>query len=112
MAVLATPSSAVKRCVACGRDVATTKRMKASQGRYWCVDCGEADLAKKAKSAKKSASSSSRGPGLFERLRDTFSFGGGGGGSGQADKGRLIKMLLLAAVLAAVAGWQFLSHRS
>jgi hypothetical protein len=110
MAVLATPSASVKRCVACGRDVAGTKRMKDSQGRYWCVNCGEADLAKKAKGAKKSASSSSSGPGLFERLRDSFSFGGGGGG--QADKGRLIKMLLLAAVLAALAGWQFLSHRS
>jgi hypothetical protein len=110
MAVLATPSAAVKRCVACGRDVAGTKRMKDSQGRYWCVDCGEADLKKKAKASAKSASS---GPGLFERIgsiRQSFSFGAGG--SGQADKGRLIKMLLLAAVLAALAGWQFLSHRS
>ena len=109
MAVLATPSSAVKRCVACGRDVATTKRMKDSQGRYWCVDCGEADLAEKAKSAKKSASSSSSGPGLFERIGSIKeSFGGAGG---QTSKGRLIGMILLAVALAAVAGWQFLSHR-
>jgi predicted RNA-binding Zn-ribbon protein involved in translation (DUF1610 family) len=107
MAVLATPSAAVKRCVACGRDVAGTKRMKDSQGRYWCVDCGEADLKKKTKVASKSASSS--GPGLFERIGSIRESGGGGG---QTSKGRLIGMLLLAAVLAAVVGWQFLSRHS
>ena len=107
MAVLATSSAAVKRCVACGRDVAGTKRMKDSQGRYWCVDCGEADLKKKAKT---SASASRSGPGLFERIvsiKESFS-----GGGGQTSKGRLIGMLVLAGALAAIAGWQFLSRHS
>src|SRR3954470_6002196 len=40
-------SVAVKSCCACGTDVAGQPRMKDSQGRYWCVPCGEADQRKK-----------------------------------------------------------------
>jgi hypothetical protein len=41
-------STGMKSCCACGADVAGQPRMKDSQGRYWCVACGEADQKKKA----------------------------------------------------------------
>jgi hypothetical protein len=44
-------SVAVKSCCACGADVAGQPRMKDSQGRYWCVPCGEADKRLKALTA-------------------------------------------------------------
>lgn len=34
---------AIKACCACGADVAGQPRMKDSQGKYWCVPCGQAD---------------------------------------------------------------------
>lgn len=102
--------SVAKRCISCGKDVAQSKRMKDSQGRYWCVDCGVADQRKKGKaSGSVSKSSASKGPGLMERLRDVKDgFGSGGGDSGS--KGRLVKMLLAMGGLALIAAWQFLSH--
>ncbi|HSV15579.1 MAG TPA: hypothetical protein VLI90_15060 [Tepidisphaeraceae bacterium] len=105
---MTTGSTATKRCITCGKDVTTIKRMKDSQGRYWCVDCGMADRRKKMKAASKSKSVSNSGGGvsLMERLRDHT----GGGGAGGTDKGRLVKMLVAVAIMAAIAGWQFLSH--
>ena len=44
-------SVAVKSCCACGSDVTGQPRMKDSQGRYWCVPCGEADQRRKAMTA-------------------------------------------------------------
>ena len=101
-------STVAKRCIACGKDVSGTKRMKDSQGKYWCVDCGTADQRKKIKAASRSKSvnnSGGGGVGLIDRLKDLTSGSGGG-----ADKGRLVKMLLIMAIMAAIAGWQFLSH--
>jgi recombinational DNA repair protein (RecF pathway) len=40
-------SGAAKHCVKCGRDVNGRKRMKDSQGRYWCYECGANDEAQK-----------------------------------------------------------------
>ncbi len=40
-------SSRTKVCCKCGRDVTTAKRMKDSEGRYWCVPCGETDQRRK-----------------------------------------------------------------
>jgi len=34
----------VKTCCACGTSVSGQPRMKDSQGRYWCVPCGEAEV--------------------------------------------------------------------
>ncbi len=42
-----TITSSPKLCVACGKNVAGRKRMKDSAGRYWCIECGKADQAKK-----------------------------------------------------------------
>jgi hypothetical protein len=102
-------STVAKRCIACGKDVTSIKRMKDSQGRYWCVDCGMADQRKKIKAASKSQSFSNSGGGggvgLIERFRGMTAGGGGG-----TDKGRLVTMLLIMAIMAAIAGWQFLSH--
>ena len=44
-------SVAVKACCSCGSDVTGQPRMKDSQGRYWCVPCGEADKRRKAMTA-------------------------------------------------------------
>jgi len=40
-------SAGAKICVKCGKDVAGQKRMKDSQGQYWCLDCGRADQQRK-----------------------------------------------------------------
>ncbi len=121
-----------KICIACGKDVSNTKRMKDSEGRYWCVDCGAADLARRKTSkagvaggglcagcaeqypehkltkfgrdklCPKCVQARYKGDGLVERLRGMFS---GGGGGGQTSKGRLIGMLVLFAILVLVAIW-------
>ena len=111
--MVASASSVAKRCISCGKDVAQSKRMKDSQGRYWCVDCGMADQRKKAKgsgSVSKSGVAVAKGPGMFDRLRDVKDGFGSGGGGGSVDKGRLVKMLLAMGGLALIAAWQFLSH--
>ncbi len=36
-----------KRCTNCGTDVTHGKRMKGSNGQYWCIACGSADQIKK-----------------------------------------------------------------
>jgi hypothetical protein len=40
-------SAGIKACCACGTDVAGQARMKDSQGRYWCMPCGQADERRK-----------------------------------------------------------------
>jgi predicted RNA-binding Zn-ribbon protein involved in translation (DUF1610 family) len=42
-----TATSTSKVCVQCGRDVTGAQRMRDSQGKYWCIACGEADQRKK-----------------------------------------------------------------
>jgi hypothetical protein len=39
-----------KFCCACGSEVTHARRMKDHEGRYWCYECGAADLMKKNKS--------------------------------------------------------------
>jgi formylmethanofuran dehydrogenase subunit E len=36
-------SAGVKLCCKCGKDVTHVGRLKASDGRYWCFDCGDKD---------------------------------------------------------------------
>jgi formylmethanofuran dehydrogenase subunit E len=38
-----TSSGALKLCCKCGKDVTHVGRMKDSEGRYWCIDCGAKD---------------------------------------------------------------------
>ncbi len=108
---MATTASA-KICIACGKDVTNAKRMKDSEGRYWCVDCGTADLARrkagkvgvaggglcascreqypehkltkfgKDKLCPKCIQARTKSDGLIERLRGMFSGLRGGGGGG------------------------------
>jgi DNA-directed RNA polymerase subunit RPC12/RpoP len=40
-------ATGAKVCVNCNKDVTHGKRMKDSQGRYWCLDCGTEDSKKK-----------------------------------------------------------------
>ena len=51
MATETSEASAVaqKVCCSCGTVVSGKKRMRDSEGRYWCIPCGKADEAKKAK---------------------------------------------------------------
>ncbi|MFN4242661.1 MAG: hypothetical protein ACK4PI_05440 [Tepidisphaerales bacterium] len=37
----------LKRCVKCQKDVTHDKRMKDSQGKYWCIACGTEDQKRK-----------------------------------------------------------------
>ncbi len=39
-----------KFCYKCGTNVSSSKRMRDSSGRYWCIPCGETDKKKKAAS--------------------------------------------------------------
>lgn len=125
-------TATVKRCVSCGKDVAGTKRMKDSQGQYWCIDCGTADQKKRAGSV--GAVSGSRCDVCGEMFPPTQlqvwgnrkicgpcvrrrSKGGGGsmlttlkgmfGSSGSAEEGRgkLIKLLIAMALLGAIAAY-------
>ena len=51
MATETSDASAVaqKVCCACGKIVSGRKRMRDSEGRYWCIPCGKADEEKKQK---------------------------------------------------------------
>lgn len=37
----------LKRCVKCQKDVTHDRRMKDSQGQYWCIPCGTEDQKRK-----------------------------------------------------------------
>ena len=54
MATMTDTSMSTKACCSCGADVTGQRRMKDSQGRYWCVPCGEADERKKQLAASES----------------------------------------------------------
>ena len=51
MAVDTSEASAVaqKVCCTCGKIVSGRKRMRDSEGKYWCIPCGKADQEKKQK---------------------------------------------------------------
>lgn len=36
-------TTGVKSCCKCGKDITHVGRLKASDGRYWCFDCGDRD---------------------------------------------------------------------
>jgi hypothetical protein len=120
-----TASSTSKVCVQCGRDVTGAQRMRDSQGKYWCIACGEADQRKRkgsegvvcagcsktfppaamtavnllpycTKCVKKRKKASHSGESIFSRLSAS---------SDQVDKKRLVMMLAFMAVLAAIACW-------
>ncbi len=124
---MSTAAASSKRCVNCDRDVTSQKRMKDSSGRYWCVTCGEADRLKKGQGADVACSScgetfapaqltkygaarlcnacykaATKGPGLR----------GGLAAGGKTDKGRLMAMVGVMAVLAAGAVWRLMTLHS
>jgi formylmethanofuran dehydrogenase subunit E len=112
-----------KVCIHCGRDVTGAQRMRDSQGKYWCIACGESDKRKKkgdegvvcagcsktfapaqmtavnllpycSKCAKRRRKSTRSGESLFARLTAS---------SDQIDKKRLVMMLAFMGLLAIVA---------
>lgn len=44
-------TSGMKLCCKCGKDVTHSGRMKSSDGRYWCIECGEKDEEKRGEHA-------------------------------------------------------------
>jgi hypothetical protein len=112
-----------KVCTACGADVTGKPRMKDSQGKYWCIPCGEEDRRKKGKgdsvetgcpSCKKMvpAVTLMKLDGRFvcpPCYKKAQSVKGSSGGSGEAAAGGANKAKLVMAVgfiVAAVAlGW-------
>ena len=44
---MTTETATIKSCCACGVSVSGQARMKDSQGKYWCIACGEADQRRK-----------------------------------------------------------------
>ena len=49
--VASATAKTAKVCCKCGRSVSGQKRMKDSEGRYWCLPCGQADQRAKKKGA-------------------------------------------------------------
>lgn len=126
-----TESGIVKACVSCGKQVNGQKRMKDSQGRYWCIECGTEDQRKKMMSSgggsqcggcaetfpahqlskwgtrllcTNCSRSQSKGPGLTQTLKGLFSGSGGGG-----DKKKLIKLAAVMGLLLLFVIWQHTS---
>jgi hypothetical protein len=121
-----------KLCCKCGRIVTGQKRMRDSEGRYWCMACGQLDLKKKklaeggncsgcgesfpssklsmlgslpyCKGCLKQRRKDQTGSFLVN-IREMFS-----GGSGETDKGKLIKMLSIVAVLAVIAALRWTGY--
>jgi hypothetical protein len=120
-----TETGVVKSCVQCGKNLNGQKRMKDSQGRYWCMECGTEDQKKKmgasaganvcsgcgetfpahqlavwgSKRLCAKCSPSNKGPGLMATITGLFS----GGGGGSTDKKKIVIMFLVMVVLAAIA---------
>src|SRR2546423_12410556 len=44
---MSTETESIKFCCKCSKDVTHIGRMKDSDGRYWCIDCGAKDEDKK-----------------------------------------------------------------
>lgn len=40
-------STGTKVCCQCGKNLSGQQRMKDSEGKYWCIPCGEADRSKR-----------------------------------------------------------------
>ena len=95
-----TMTLSAKKCVNCHKDVTNGQRMKDSSGRYWCVKCGTADQQKKAATSLRKLAKS-------VELPKTHIVTAGGG----VDKGRLVKMLIVMALLVAGAVWRFSTLR-
>jgi hypothetical protein len=125
-----TETTTVKTCVACGKSLNGQKRMKDSQGRYWCLDCGTEDQRKKLVASGGGnqcsacgdtfpghqlskfgnrrlcpgcARARTQGPGLKQKLTDLL----GQLGGGQADTGKLYKLLAIMGLLILLAIWRF-----
>ncbi len=124
-----TETSTTKVCVACGKSVNGQKRMKDSQGRYWCMECGAEDKKKKqsvlggnmctacgqmfpAHQLSKWGSrmlcttctkAQNKGPGAMATIKGFFS----GLGSSGANTGKLIKLLLIMGVLVLLTIWRY-----
>ena len=130
---MASTTVSAKRCVNCNTDVTTSKRMKDSSGRYWCVTCGTADQKKKmatagepcadcgerfpaaklnkfgaSKLCSNCARQRQKGPGLIASIRAS----GGGSGGGEMDKARMVKMVSFMGLLAVIAVWRYISAHS
>lgn len=127
-----TETGTVKSCIACGKNLNGQKRMKDSQGRYWCIECGTEDQKKKMAAGGGAANAcsscgqtfpphqlsvwgsrklcpsctpSSKGPGLMATVTGILSGLGGGGGGGGSDKKKLIMMGIIMVILAAIAAY-------
>jgi hypothetical protein len=126
-------TTTVKQCCACGKNLNGQKRMKDSQSRYWCMDCGTEDQKKKMMSSgggntcgscgemfpehqlsvfgsKKLCAGcikrKNKGPGMMETITGALgSLRGSGGGGGSANKKKLVAMLAIMGLLAAIAIW-------
>ncbi len=127
-----TESGIVKACISCGKQVNGQKRMKDSQGKYWCMECGAEDQRKKLMSSgggslcggcgetfpahqlskwgsrqlcTSCSRSQSKGPGAMQTIKGLFA----GSGGGQNDKGKLIKLGVVVVLLVLVVIWQHTS---
>jgi hypothetical protein len=126
-----------KSCVSCGKNLNGQKRMKDSQGRYWCMECGAEDQRKKLIAGSGGANACSacgqtfpghllskwgsrqlcpgcsptnqKGPGMVEKVMSVFQGLGGGGGGGGTDKKKLFLMLAVMILLAAIAAYMNLT---
>ena len=120
-------SSGAKVCCSCGKNVSGQKRMKDSQGRYWCVPCGQADQRKKGGGGSSGETTCAGCGGTFptrrmqEYARQSYCkrcfrkltgggfslsalFSGGGGGSDSDDGGTKKKRIVIMAVAIVVLG--------
>ena len=120
-------TATTKACVACGKNLNGQPRMKDSQGRYWCMECGQEDKRKKAFGVAGHACTAcgqsfpdhelskfgnqrlctacvkrrNKKPGLMTKVSGILS------GGGQADRGKIYKMLAIVAVLIVIAIWRY-----
>ena len=123
-------ASTTKLCVSCGKTLNGQKRMKDSQGLYWCIECGEKDPQKKLMAAAGSGGNAcaacgemfpahqlskfgkeklcsgcirnrTKGPGLKATLSGLFS------GGGQADTGKLYKLIGVMIVMIILVIWRY-----
>ena len=125
-------SSGAKHCCNGGKTVAGQKRMKDSQGRYWCVPCGQADQRKKGGGGGGGSSSQTTCAGcggtfparkLQEYARQSYCkrcfnkltgggggfslaglFGGGGGGGSEEHSASKRKKIIIAVAAVVVLG--------
>jgi len=123
-----TETSTTKACVACGKNLNGQKRMKDSQGQYWCMECGTEDKRKKLMSSGGGNACAAcgqsfpahqlskfgkeqlcggcirnrtKGPGLKQTLAGLFS------GGGQADTGKLYKLIAIMIIMILLTIWRF-----